>query len=61
MEPAGARSVVAVPEAEVVAPASYPRELQRTVTLRDGTIARIRAIRPDDEPRLVNLYERLSR
>lgn len=41
--------------------APYPRELVRTVTLKDGFSTRIRPIRPDDEPRLVNLYERLSR
>ncbi len=39
--------------------ARYPRELVRTVTLKDGFAARIRPIRPDDEPRLVDLYERL--
>src|SRR5512132_395524 len=41
--------------------APYPRELVRTSTLKDGFSARIRPIRPDDEPRLVDLYERLSR
>jgi len=41
--------------------AAYPRELARTVVLKDGASARIRPIRPDDEPRLVDLYERLSR
>ena len=41
--------------------APYPRELMRTVVLKDGASARIRPIRPDDEPRLVDLYERLSR
>jgi RimJ/RimL family protein N-acetyltransferase len=41
--------------------APYPRELARTVTLKDGASARIRPIRPDDEPRLVDLYDRLSR
>ncbi len=41
--------------------APYPRELVRTVTLRDGFSARIRPIRPDDEPRLIDLYDRLSR
>lgn len=39
----------------------YPRELVRTVMLKDGASARIRPIRPDDEPRLVDLYDRLSR
>lgn len=41
--------------------ARYPHELVRTITLKDGFSVRIRPIRPDDEPRLVDLYERLSR
>lgn len=41
--------------------ATYPRELACTVVLKDGASARVRPIRPDDEPRLVDLYERLSR
>jgi RimJ/RimL family protein N-acetyltransferase len=41
--------------------APYPRELERTVALRDGVWLRIRPIRPDDELRLAELYERLSR
>jgi GNAT superfamily N-acetyltransferase len=41
--------------------APYPRELVRTVTLKDGFSARMRPIRPDDEPRLADLYDRLSR
>jgi RimJ/RimL family protein N-acetyltransferase len=41
--------------------APYPRELVRTITLKDGFSAQLRPIRPDDEPRLVDLYERLSR
>jgi RimJ/RimL family protein N-acetyltransferase len=41
--------------------ALYPRDLVRTITLKDGFSARIRPIRPDDEPRLGDLYERLSR
>jgi RimJ/RimL family protein N-acetyltransferase len=42
------------------APAPYPKELERAVWLNDGTYVRIRPIRPDDEPRLVALYGRLS-
>ena len=34
---------------------------ERAVILRDGTRVRMRLIRPDDAPRLVALYERLSR
>ena len=33
---------------------------QRDVLLRDGTRVRMRPIRPDDEPRLVALYDHLS-
>ena len=49
----------ATDEARPVAP--YPRELVRSVELRGGRSIRLRPIRPDDEPRLVDLYERLSR
>jgi RimJ/RimL family protein N-acetyltransferase len=38
----------------------YPRELEHPVVLGDGAYLRIRPIRPDDEPRLVDLYGRLS-
>jgi GNAT superfamily N-acetyltransferase len=41
-------------------PAPYPKELERAARLSDGTYVRIRPIRPDDEPRLVALYGRLS-
>src|SRR5689334_3996974 len=34
--------------------------LRSEVELRDGTRVRLRPIRPDDEPRLVELYDRLS-
>src|SRR3989338_9042838 len=39
----------------------YPQELERDLTLRDGTRLRLRPIRPDDAPRLQELYGRLSR
>jgi GNAT superfamily N-acetyltransferase len=35
-------------------------EFERTITLRDGTAVRMRLIRPDDERRLVAMYDRLS-
>jgi len=38
----------------------YPCELEREIVLRDGTRLMIRPIRPVDEPRLVDLYDRLS-
>ena len=41
-------------------PAGYPRELERDVVLRDGTQVHVRPIRPEDAPRLVAAYERLS-
>jgi RimJ/RimL family protein N-acetyltransferase len=42
-------------------PAPYPTDLERDVVLRDGSHVQLRPIRPDDEPRLVALYDRLSR
>ena len=41
-------------------PARYPLELVRVVTLSDGTRLRIRPVRPEDEPYLVALFNRLS-
>ena len=38
-----------------------PGELAREVVLRNGGRARVRAIRPDDAPRLVALFDRLGR
>jgi RimJ/RimL family protein N-acetyltransferase len=43
------------------APAPYPLHLEREIVLRDGARLRLRPIRPDDEPRLSSLYDRLSR
>jgi RimJ/RimL family protein N-acetyltransferase len=43
------------------APAPYPLDLERQIVLRDGARLRSRPIRPDDEPRLTSLYDRLSR
>ena len=42
---------------DAIAPADFDRD----VVLRDGTRVRMRAIRPDDAPRLVALYDHLSR
>jgi RimJ/RimL family protein N-acetyltransferase len=42
-------------------PEGYPGALERQVLLKNGETLRIRPIRPDDEPRLVELYNRLSR
>ena len=41
-------------------PPGYPCELERDVILRDGAKVHIRPIRPDDAPRLVAAYDRLS-
>jgi RimJ/RimL family protein N-acetyltransferase len=41
--------------------ASALTRFDRPLVLRDGARVRMRAIRPDDEPRLVALYDRLSR
>jgi acetyltransferase len=41
--------------------ASYPKELEREIVLRDGARLRLRPIRPEDQDRLIALYDRLSR
>jgi RimJ/RimL family protein N-acetyltransferase len=38
----------------------YPRELEHDVTLKDGTRLHLRPIRPEDAPRLIDFYNRLS-
>ncbi len=48
------------PEPPTPQPEQSPREFDRQVVLRDGAHVWFRAIRPDDEPRLVDLYGRLS-
>ena len=48
--------------AEVVSDAAERlRRFDRTISLRDGTRVRMRPIRADDAPRLVALYDHLSR
>ena len=42
-------------------PEAYPGGLERRVALKNGESLRIRPIRPDDGPLLVELYNRLSR
>jgi RimJ/RimL family protein N-acetyltransferase len=44
-----------------VGESDYPRELERDVTLKDGTALRLRPIRPEDAPRLIAFYDGLSR
>ncbi len=48
-------------ESYAVGESDYPRELEREITLRDGTTLRLRPIRPEDAPRLILFYDRLSR
>jgi hypothetical protein len=42
------------------APSVYPAELEADVALRDGSIAHIRPIRAEDEPRLLAFLRGLS-
>ena len=44
-----------------VQPEPYPDGLERQISLQNGESLRIRPIRPDDGPLLVNLFNRLSR
>lgn len=47
--------------AGTITPEAYPRALERRMPLKNGETLRIRPILPDDEPRLAELYSRLSR
>ena len=38
----------------------YPTALERVVRLADGTEVRLRPIKPEDAPRLIEFYDRLS-
>jgi len=44
----------------VVEDSMYPNDLEREMTLRDGTRVRLRPIRAYDAPRLIAFYARLS-
>ena len=46
--------------ASVPLPADYPSELERPFALRSGARLWLRPIRPDDEPRLEEMFHRLS-
>jgi RimJ/RimL family protein N-acetyltransferase len=46
--------------AAAAGPGAYPRERERRVRLRDGAAVRLRPIRPEDAPRLIELSARLS-
>jgi hypothetical protein len=41
--------------------AQYPRELEKQVTLKDGSKALVRAIRPGDEPLIRELFHSFSK
>lgn len=59
--PAGGVAAPQSPAEGPAEPAPYPAELVRVVRLRNGAVVRIRPIRPDDAPRLIELYDHLSR
>ena len=54
------KAIAAVAKTAALAGTAYPRELERVVTLRDGSMVRARPIRPDDEIALAALFGRLS-
>jgi GNAT superfamily N-acetyltransferase len=59
-DPGRPKAMSAVAKAATLAGNAYPRELDRVVTLRDGSVMRVRPIRADDELRLAELFARLS-
>ncbi|MBV8120733.1 MAG: GNAT family N-acetyltransferase, partial [Alphaproteobacteria bacterium] len=54
------RVAAARPRAARLAISPYPRELEATERLRDGTVVRLRPIRPEDEPLLQDLASHMS-
>lgn len=53
-----ARSAVAASERLAIRP--YPQELEEAVTLKDGQVAILRPIRPEDEPGFLRIVESLT-
>jgi RimJ/RimL family protein N-acetyltransferase len=51
------RRAMAPPASDVP---GYPHDLEREITLKDGTRVRVRPIRADDQSGLIELYDRLS-
>jgi acetyltransferase len=49
-----------VPGAARLAISTYPKELESTETLRDGTVIRLRPVRPEDEPLLQDLAAHMN-
>lgn len=56
----GAEPSLARPLEALRAVPSYPAELIRPLRLADGAALRLRPVHPDDEPRLMELFTRLS-
>ena len=54
------RTVREDPEGAGRTSGTYPAEEETDLILRDGTAMRLRPIRPDDGPGLLDLYDRLS-
>lgn len=59
-DPPRVKGVPAIAKAATREAAPYPAELESVARLGDGSHVRVRPIRPDDEARLVALFERLS-
>lgn len=59
-DPPRVKGVPAVAKAALREAAPYPAELETVAHLGDGTLVRVRPIRPDDEAHLVALFARLS-
>jgi len=51
----------ASPAGSRLAISPYPKELERSETLRDGRSFLLRPVRPEDEPELIRMGERMSR
>ena len=49
-----------LPGAARLAISPYPKELEGTATLRDGTVIRLRPVRPEDEPLLQDLAAHMN-
>jgi acetyltransferase len=53
-------ATVRLPGATRLAISPYPKELESTASLRDGTIIRLRPVRPEDEPLLQDLSRHMN-
>lgn len=59
--PFGSPNKSTIVRSSIQLPADYPSELERPLALRSGVRLRLRPVRPDDEPRLEEMFNRLSR